>query len=173
MQNAHDSQASGRLKSALRHPFAGFVLIGVLLIGLQLSALLTDGAWPKSSMLNGFASVMIYAIVGYGFTFLLGYAGLASLGTAGFVGLGAYMTAYALKNMPGVPYIVVLLAALLVSLLRVVTRLLAVSAGLLGRGLLSCSRLLHRRGQPTLVRIAATRGKSAGSRSPEPADQMQ
>ena len=117
MQNAHDSQASGRLKSALRHPFAGFVLIGVLLIGLQLTAILTDGAWPKSSMLNGFASVMIYAIVGYGFTFLLGYAGLASLGTAGFVGLGAYMTAYALKNMPGVPYIVVLLAALLVSLL--------------------------------------------------------
>ncbi len=115
MQHAQENVA-GRLKRSLSHPFAGFVAIGILLIGLQLTAIWTNGAWPKSSMLNGFASVMIYAIVGYGFTFLLGYAGLASLGTAGFVGLGAYLTAYVMKNMPGVPYPVILLGALLVSL---------------------------------------------------------
>lgn len=33
----------------------------------------------------------IYFIVGMGFTLLLGYAGLASLGTAGFMALGVYM----------------------------------------------------------------------------------
>lgn len=116
MQNRYELKSTGGLQKALKHPFSGFILIGVLLAALQLTSLATGGAWPKSSMLNGFASVMIYAIVGYGFTYLLGYAGLASLGTAGFVGLGAYMTAYALRNLPGIPYFAVMLAALLVSL---------------------------------------------------------
>ena len=101
----------------LRHPFSGFILIGVVLVALQLLAIVSGGQWPKSSMLNGFANVMIYSIVGYGFTYLLGYAGLASLGTAGFVGLGAYITAWLLNNTTDLPYIAVILAALLVSLL--------------------------------------------------------
>ncbi len=116
MQNALVKRESGGLKKAFSHPFSGFLFIGVMLIALQVIAILTDGAWPKSSMLNGFATVMIYAIVGYGFTYLLGYAGLASLGTAGFVGLGAYITSYAIRNLPGVPYLAVILATLLVSL---------------------------------------------------------
>lgn len=117
MQNRYKIQSSGRFHKAAKHPFTGFLLIGLLLAALQVISLATGGSWPKSSMLNGFATVMIYAIIGYGFTFLLGYAGLASLGTAGFVGLGAYITAYALRNLPGIPYLVVMLAALLVSLL--------------------------------------------------------
>ena len=116
MQNRYENHSSGRLSRTLKHPFFGFVLIGLLLVALQVTALVTGGAWPKSSMLNGFATVMIYAVVGYGFTYLLGYAGLASLGTAGFVGLGAYITAYSLRNLPGIPYPVVMLAALAVSL---------------------------------------------------------
>ncbi len=105
------------LKAMVKHPFFGFILIGVLLIGLQVTAMLTNGAWPKSSMLNGFATVLIYSIVGFGFTYLLGYAGLASLGTAGFVGLGAYLTGFILKNYTQVPYLAVILLTLLVSLL--------------------------------------------------------
>lgn len=49
--------------------------------------------------------MLIYSIVGFGFTYLLGYAGLASLGTAGFTGLGAYIVGYFLRET-GVPYIV-------------------------------------------------------------------
>ena len=116
MQNRTEPIRRGGLSQALSHPFSGFLLIGVLLVALQLTAIFTGGAWPKSSMLNGFATVMIYAIVGYGFTYLLGYAGLASLGTAGFVGLGAYITSYSLRNLPGVPYLAVILATLLISL---------------------------------------------------------
>ena len=116
MQNTYTPLSGKRLSNLRRNPFFGFLLIGALLLALQLSAILTGGAWPKSSMLNGFATVMIYAIVGYGFTYLLGYAGLASLGTAGFVGLGAYVTAYFLKSLPGVPYLAVILITLLVSL---------------------------------------------------------
>ena len=117
MQNRSERLVRPGIRKTLAHPFSGFILIGILLIALQATAILTDGAWPKSSMLNGFATVMIYAVVGYGFTYLLGYAGLASLGTAGFVGLGAYITSYALRNLPGVPYIAVILFTMLVSLL--------------------------------------------------------
>lgn len=116
MQNRFERLDKGIVKRYTSHPFAGFILIGILLVALQVIAILSDGAWPKSSMLNGFATVMIYAIVGYGFTYLLGYAGLASLGTAGFVGLGAYITSFALRNLPGVPYLAVILATLLISL---------------------------------------------------------
>ncbi len=116
MENRFEIRSSGWLKRTLAHPFAGFIFIGVLLVALQLIAML-GGSWPKTSMLNGFATVMIYAVVGYGFTFLLGYAGLASLGTAGFVGLGAYITAYLTNHIEGIPYFVVMLAALVVSLI--------------------------------------------------------
>ncbi len=105
------------LKAVVKHPFFGFIMIGVFLIALQVIAMVTKGAWPKSSMLNGFATVLIFSIVGFGFTYLLGYAGLASLGTAGFVGLGAYLTGFMLKNYTQIPYPVVILLVLLVSLL--------------------------------------------------------
>ena len=116
MQNSIRPQNKQGFKKLASHPFAGFILIGVLLVALQLTAILTNGAWPKSSMLNGFATVLIYSIVGYGFTFHLGYAGLASLGTAGFVGLGAYLTAFILKNYSGVPYLAIILISLVVSI---------------------------------------------------------
>jgi len=107
-----------RRKSVLQHPFSAFLLLGLFLSILQIIAIVTDGEWPRTSVINGFATVMIYAIVGYGFSFLLGYAGLASLGTAGFVGFGAYFTAYFLQaNMPYIPYVVIMIAALVLSIL--------------------------------------------------------
>ena len=117
MENSVLTTRNNPVKKALRHPFSGFISIGAALLALQIIAMTNGGKWPLSSTLNGFAQVMIFAIVGYGFSFLLGYAGLASLGTAGFVGLGAYLTAYVLKHYPGVPYIAILLGVLAVSLI--------------------------------------------------------
>ncbi|NLD52466.1 MAG: branched-chain amino acid ABC transporter permease [Clostridiales bacterium] len=116
MQTAYQTDRFHKLREVRNHPFTGFLLIGALLIALQLLAMVPGVDFIKSSMLNGFASVMIYSIVGYGFTYLLGYAGLASLGTAGFVGLGAYITGYFIRQVPGMPYLVVVLIALAVSL---------------------------------------------------------
>ncbi|NLG56953.1 MAG: ATP-binding cassette domain-containing protein [Clostridiales bacterium] len=116
MKNTANTPAKNRLRAALRHPFAGFLAIGVFLILLQVMAMINGGSWPKSSVLNGFATVLIYSIVGFGFTYLLGYAGLASLGTAGFVGLGAYLTGFILKNYTQVPYVAIILLTLLISL---------------------------------------------------------
>lgn len=108
----------GKKRSFMRHPFAAFIGLGIFLALFQIIAVITDGEWPKSFVLNGFANVIMYAIVGYGFSFLIGYAGLASLGTAGFVGFGAYFTAFFLKQgMPDIPYFVVIISALTVSVL--------------------------------------------------------
>ncbi|MGI6726415.1 MAG: branched-chain amino acid ABC transporter permease [Christensenellales bacterium] len=114
MQNTLQQKPACGIRRALKHPFAGFILIGLMLLSMQVLSILGVG-FVKSSMLNGFASVMVYAMVGYGFTFLLGYAGLASLGTAGFVGLGAYIAGYFIRQQPQVPYLVVILTAVLVS----------------------------------------------------------
>lgn len=114
MQNNVILKPESAVRKALKHPFAGFILIGLLLLSLQVLSVL-GADFVKSSMLNGFASVMVYSIVGYGFTFLLGYAGLASLGTAGFVGLGAYIAGYLIREQPQVPYLGIVIAAVLVS----------------------------------------------------------
>jgi branched-chain amino acid transport system permease protein len=57
---------------------------------------------------------MIISIVVLGFLVLLGYAGLASLGTAGFIGLGAYLTGYLIKEL-NIPVLVTFLIILLIA----------------------------------------------------------
>jgi len=71
MQNTFHAKPESAIRRALKHPFAGFIFIGILLLSLQVLSIMGAG-FVKSSMLNGFASVMVYSIVGYGFTFLLG-----------------------------------------------------------------------------------------------------
>lgn len=44
------------------------------------------------------AYIMIYSIAAIGFCLLLGYSGLASLGTAGFIGVGTYIGYYAMNQ---------------------------------------------------------------------------
>ena len=62
--------------------------------------------------------VFIYAIVGVGLMILAGYTGLASLGHAAFLAIGAYTAAVAQKY--GVPFpVYFLLAGLLAGLLGV------------------------------------------------------
>lgn len=41
----------------------------------------------------------MYTIISIGLNVLLGYSGLISLGTAGFVGLGAYMTGLLMETL--------------------------------------------------------------------------
>lgn len=80
------------VKPIVKHPFFAFIVFGIALMLLQVISM--TAGFPKFSAMNGIATVLIYSIVGFGFTYLLGYAGLASLGTAGFTGLGAYIVGY-------------------------------------------------------------------------------
>ncbi len=67
-----------------------------ILFGLVLSTLptLVSAGVLKTSMMGIIGGALIFAMAALGLNLLLGYSGLISLGTAGFMGLGAYISAY-------------------------------------------------------------------------------
>jgi len=69
----------------------------------------------QPSVVDSLANIWIFMIVGLGFTLLLGYAGLASLGTAGFIGIGSYVIAFFLGKL-GLPFFLVFLFGILIAL---------------------------------------------------------
>lgn len=97
---------------SFKNPLAKIALFGVVLALIQV---LTINGLISSSFTYALGNTLIYAIVAIGFCLLLGYSGLASLGTAGFIGVGAY-TAYYVIQAFGAPYIVALLATLIISI---------------------------------------------------------
>lgn len=83
--------------------------IQYLIIGLIVS--LSTYILPyKTSTITLLTTVAIYAIASIGYNILLGYAGQISLGHAAFIGLGAYISAYATYDL-GLPFIIGLLLA--------------------------------------------------------------
>lgn len=89
--NTTGSHVKNKIKFLLRHPLVQFGLLGVALIVILL---LSEAGIIPSSLSEAVSYVMIYSIASIGFCLLLGYSGLASLGTAGFIGLGALLTFY-------------------------------------------------------------------------------
>lgn len=69
----------------------------------------------KNSYLTLIGSVLIYSVAAIGLNLLLGWSGLISLGTAGFMGLGAYIAAYVTVNLK-LPFEVSLLLGLAIPL---------------------------------------------------------
>lgn len=57
------------VKPIVKHPFFAFIVFGLVLILLQI--LSWTAGFPKSSAMSGIATVLIYSIVGFGFTYLL------------------------------------------------------------------------------------------------------
>lgn len=72
-------------------PYSDYIIFGALLILLPI---LVEIGFLKYSYLTIIASILIYSIAALGLNILLGYSGLISLGTAGFMGLGTYLAAY-------------------------------------------------------------------------------
>lgn len=83
-----------------KQPYSSFLLFGVL---LALLPLLVSLGVLKYSYLTTIASILIYSIVALGLNLLVGYSGLVSLGTAGFMGLGTYLAAYLTADL-GLPF---------------------------------------------------------------------
>ena len=85
-----------------------------IILGLILAALptLQSMGLIRSGTLQSFGTIVFYGIVALGLNVLLGYSGLVSLGTAGFMGFGAYMSAYLTMEM-GWPFILSLAASVL------------------------------------------------------------
>ena len=74
-----------------KHPAIGFILFGLL---LALIPTLAEMGIMKNGYVTTIGGTLIYAIAALGLNILLGWSGLISLGTAGFMGLAAYISAY-------------------------------------------------------------------------------
>lgn len=105
------------MRKPTRHlyQYLGFILLGVVLLLIQVLAL-PGIRLVQSSTARGFGSFMIHIIIVLGYFLLLGYAGLASLGTAGFVGLGTYLTGFLVSSW-GLPPILTLFITIVVGVL--------------------------------------------------------
>lgn len=85
------------------------VVGGVILVMALVLPFVVAGYWVYLCSLIG-----AYGLVALGLNFLIGYGGQISLGHAGFVAIGAY-TSVILVDKLGVPFVVGLLAAVLVT----------------------------------------------------------
>ena len=106
MSKKLNSKPSG--KSIWKNPYLGYLLFGVFLCLFPLAA--SAGIIP-TSFITLMGGVLVYSVVGLGLNLLLGYSGLISLGTAGFMGLGAYLAGY-LTTIVKAPFLVGVIVAL-------------------------------------------------------------
>ncbi|SBW09449.1 ABC transporter permease [uncultured Eubacteriales bacterium] len=106
--DTHAAPAGQSLPMRLyKNPYLRFLFFGLVLCLLPV---LAKAGAIKSSYVVNFGGMLIYAIVALGLNLLLGYSGLISLGTAGFMGLGAYVAGY-LTSAMDVPFLVAVLVA--------------------------------------------------------------
>lgn len=99
------------VKRVYKNAHFRYVLFGLFVCLVPLLA--TLGVIPNS-FITLFGGVIIYTVVGLGLNLLLGYSGLISLGTAGFMGLGAYVSGYLSANLE-LPFIVALIVGVVVA----------------------------------------------------------
>ena len=94
-ERASAEQAMTFLEKLRKQPVFSY---GVFAIVLVLAQLLSKIGLISSSFVTAIGTTIIFCIVALGFCLLLGYSALASLGTAGFIGIGAYSTYYCLAE---------------------------------------------------------------------------
>lgn len=93
------------------HTYRKFI---ILFIVMALIPLMSDLDIIRYSTVSIIAYIVIFTVVALGLNILLGYSGLLSLGTAGFVGFGAYCVVY-FSNVVGLPYELAALATLIIA----------------------------------------------------------
>ncbi|MDY0277529.1 MAG: branched-chain amino acid ABC transporter permease [Acholeplasma sp.] len=104
-----------KIRPITSHPYFGFIVAALLLVLVQV---LEYAGILGVSTSRAFGQTIINFIAGLGFTLLLGYAGLASLGTAGFIGLGTYIIGYfAAQYNAAIPYTVTLLISIVIAVI--------------------------------------------------------
>lgn len=81
-----DRHGSGFLSALQQRPILQFALLGAVLV---VFAVLPHLGLMRFSTMSIFAYTAIYTVAALGMNILLGFSGLISLGTAGFIGAGA------------------------------------------------------------------------------------
>ncbi len=105
---------SQKVRRILTNPMFGFILFGVIMIVVGFLAknkIVIPYSWGSALSLT-----LSYAIASVGFCLLMGYSGLASLGTGGFIGIGTY-SAYYVMNAWGLPFILALALCVTVAII--------------------------------------------------------
>ena len=102
-----------RIKRVLKHPLSSFVILGIVL--LLVNVFYRAGIIQDIAFVRSVARVIIYSIVAMGFSLLLGYAGLASVGTSGLIGLGAFLIQLT-YSQKGIPMVISILICLVIAL---------------------------------------------------------
>lgn len=101
------------MKKILKNQYVQFIILGIV---LALVPMLSEVGLIKSSNVTVVGFTLIFAIAALGLNVLLGYSGLVSLGTAGFMGLAAYLSAYFTRVM-NLPFEVSFLLSVLITTL--------------------------------------------------------
>jgi len=96
----------------MKKTYTKYILIGLAFI---IAPFLQQLGVISSSSIIVLGTVMFYSIVSIGLNVLLGYSGLISLGTAGFMGMGAYISAYLTQDL-GLPFILSLIISVTIPL---------------------------------------------------------
>ncbi len=100
------------LRGLFKSPLAQILLFAVVM------SVVGDLALQKIlpySWLSAFASTFSFAIAAVGFCLLMGYSGLASLGTGGFIGIGTYSVHYVMTQS-GMMFTDALLVSILIAI---------------------------------------------------------
>src|SRR5690554_4650616 len=95
-----------KLTQISKHPFAPFFLFGLFLTLIPILRPVLG-----VTFVDAFAKVLIFYIVALGFSFLIGYGGLASLGTSSFIAVGTFVL-YIITEAMGLPFFVSILVAI-------------------------------------------------------------
>ena len=99
------------MRGAVKSPLMQIILFSILVV--IVGELSINKILPYS-WVSAFASTFAYAIAAVGFCLLMGYSGLASLGTGGFIGIGTYSVHYIMTES-GLPFLTAVLVSILVA----------------------------------------------------------
>lgn len=100
------NRGAEKWKQIRSNPLFAYVIMALVLAATQFLYMFSGAI--SLTVSKAIAQTMSYSIVAIGLSILIGRAGLISLGTAGFMGLGAYVAGNFLKHLP-VPFIVMIL----------------------------------------------------------------
>lgn len=102
------------IKKIAEKPVLHYAIFAILLSVIKI---LSEQKILQSSFATAVGSTIIFCIVGLGFCLLLGYSALASLGTAGFIAVGAYCAYFCLSQWElsiGTAFLLAILVAFVV-----------------------------------------------------------
>ncbi|MBQ9710510.1 MAG: branched-chain amino acid ABC transporter permease [Clostridia bacterium] len=110
-----DAKLTLALRKTVSNPLLHYLIFGVIMCVIGYIAKQNTGVIPYSWE-SGLARTFAYSIASVGFCLLMGYSGLASLGTGGFIGIGTYAMYY-IMGVLDLPFALAVVVAIAIAAL--------------------------------------------------------